>query len=367
MRMIVILITTLAIVLQLTAVTQAVKQEDHFQGIEWQKLPFEYINEDKTVLGTWNEKEYVIRIQISSLELDMKLVFPKSSKDFNGPPFGNDPPNLGKILKCKELPEYPVNMTCSKYQVYKQKEPGFITQVVTMTVKNAWSPMLTTMVKAWKTCFNGIGTMVNKTWNGLKRIADLDGEMLKGIVNWFGIIWKGLMDCIGKIWNGLRGLAEWIFITVMWADECVYKGSLWAVEWYWDSTEWLTELAWNGMEWVRDQTDWLAGVAKENASWLAKKAWIGLKRWAEWAWGEAKRLADWLWTEIKRNCKPFEPGFECALETVEFLIKFYKEFVHEHLLKIQVKIIISSWRETGYTILAVLVMNCVAVAVYKLI
>lgn len=234
-------------------------------------------------------------------------------------------------------------------------------------VKNAWSPMLTTMVKAWKTCFNGIGTMVNKTWNGLKRIADLAGEMLKGIVNWFGIIWKGLMDCIGKIWNGLRGLAEWIFITVMWADECVYKGSLWAVEWYWDSTEWLTELAWNGMEWVRDQTEWLAGVAKENASWLAEKSWIGLKRWAEWAWGEAKRLADWLWTEIKRNCSPFEPGFEYALETVEVLFKFYKEFVHEHLLKIQVKIIISSWRETGYTILAVLVMNCVVVAVYKLI
>ena len=40
---------------------------------------------------------------MSSLDLDMKLVFPgkKGSQDLNayGPPFGNDPPNLGKVFK----------------------------------------------------------------------------------------------------------------------------------------------------------------------------------------------------------------------------------------------------------------------------
>ena len=43
----------------------------------------------------------MIRIRVLSLDLDMKLVFPdkRGSLDLNSPPFGNDPPNLGKVLK----------------------------------------------------------------------------------------------------------------------------------------------------------------------------------------------------------------------------------------------------------------------------
>ena len=43
----------------------------------------------------------MIKIRVLSLDLDMKLVFPgkRGSRDLNGPPFGNDPPNLGKVLK----------------------------------------------------------------------------------------------------------------------------------------------------------------------------------------------------------------------------------------------------------------------------
>ena len=38
-----------------------------------------------------SSQEYVIKIQVLSLDLDMKLIFPEGSKDLN------DPPNLGKV------------------------------------------------------------------------------------------------------------------------------------------------------------------------------------------------------------------------------------------------------------------------------
>ncbi|PFX27555.1 uncharacterized protein LOC111327384 [Stylophora pistillata] len=365
---IVILTVALATLLQLTAVTQASKQEDNFQATEWQKLPFEDFKEETSVIGTRNEKEYVIRIQMLSLDLDMKLVFPskKGSKDLSGSIFRNDPPNLGKILKCKDLPEYPGNTTCSEHHVFKRKEPGLISQVKTM-MKNMWSFMVTTLVKGWKTCSNGVGTTVKNIWNGRKWMKDLAGKIWTRLLDWVCGVKNGLMYRVGKVWNGLKGLAEWVFIRMMWVDEYVYHGSLWAAEWYWDHTEWLTELTWNGMEWIWDHIEWLARFLKENPLWLAEKTWIGLKRWAEWTWGEAKRFADLSWNVIKKKCKPLEPALEYVLEMVQIIINFYNEYVHEHLLKIQVKIIVSSWRETGYTISAVLVMNCVMVAVYKLI
>ena len=193
--------------------------------------------------------------------------------------------------------------------MYKQKEPGMISQVGIM-MENTWTFVVTTVVKGWKTCSNGVGTMVKNIWNGMKWLMDFAGK-----------IWKGMVDCVGNVWNGLKRWAEWVFTTMMWVDEYVYFRGLWMTQWYLDSTEWLTELTWNGME-------WLAAVSKENASWLTEKTWIGSKRWAEWAWREAKRLANWSWTEFKRNCKPLEPALEYILEIGEVLIKFYSEYVH---------------------------------------
>ena len=272
--------------------------------------------------------------------------------------------------------------------------------------------MVTTVVEAWKMCSNGVGTTAKNIWNALKWLIDLACNIWIGTLEWVGRIWKGLTDCVGEIWNRLKRLAEWIFATMMWADECVYHGGLWVAERYWVCAEWLAACAWNGTEWIWDQIEWLNGVSKENASWLTKKAWIGSKQWAEWAWGEAKRLIDWSWKTIKRNGKPLEPALENVLETFSLFIKFYNEYIHgeskawweislrtewkpleiflynremaesslnffnviflftfltDHLLRIKSHIIVSTWRETGYTISVVLVMNCVVLAVYMLI
>ena len=242
-------------------------------------------------------------------------------------PYCFSPIYISQILKCKELPEYPGNMTCSDYQEYKRKEPGLIARVGTM-VKNTWSFLVTTVVEAWKMCSNGVGTTAKNIWNALKWLIDLACNIWKGTLEWVGRIWKGLTDCVGEIWNRLKRLAEWIFPTMMWADECVYHGGLWVAERYWVCAEWLAACAWNGTEWIWDQIEWLNGVSKENASWLTKKAWIGSKQWAEWAWGEAKRLIDWSWKTIKRNGKPLEPALENVLETFSLFIKFYNEYIH---------------------------------------
>ena len=50
-----------------------------------------------------------------------------------------------------------------------------------------------------------------------------------------------------------------------------------------------------------------------------------------------------------------------------FDVIFLFPFLTGHLLKIKSHIIISTWREAGYTISVVLLMNFVVLAVYKLI
>ena len=50
-----------------------------------------------------------------------------------------------------------------------------------------------------------------------------------------------------------------------------------------------------------------------------------------------------------------------------WIFPFLFVFPKEHLKNIQARIIVSTWKDTGYTIASVFIMDCVAVAVYKLL
>ncbi|RMX57567.1 hypothetical protein pdam_00005747 [Pocillopora damicornis] len=253
-------------------------------------------------------------------------------------------------------------MTCSKYNVYKRKAPGLITQAM-MMMKNTWSFTVTKLALAWEKSSDGIGTMAGLMWRGLKGLLGLVGKIWNGLL--------GLVDQVCEIWSGLTGLVDWIVSWITRLAKGMYSGSFWLAESIWNNIVYLPHLIWNGTlgmaEWVKEKIIWLAEISQKIALWSAGKTCSGSRWLAEWTWMEAKWSAEWIWKVIERSCKPIEPVFEYLWETIEVVTQFYNEYVHEHVIKIQSHLVFSTWRETAYTISTVLVLNCVVVTVYMLI
>ena len=228
-----------------------------------------------------------------------------------------------QILNCKELPEYPRNMTCSKYNVYKRKAPGLITQAM-MMMKNTWSFTVTKLALAWEKSSDGIGNMAGLMWRGLKGLLGLVGKIWNGLL--------GLVDQVCEIWSGLTGLVDWIVTWITRLAKGMYSGSFWLAESIWNNIVYLPHLIWNGTlgmaEWAKEKIIWLAEISQKIALWSAGKTWSGSRWLAEWTWMEAKWSAEWTWKVIERSCKPIEPVLEYLWETIEVVTEFYNEYVH---------------------------------------
>ncbi|XP_078379433.1 uncharacterized protein LOC144662496 isoform X2 [Oculina patagonica] len=91
------------------------------------------------------EKDYVVKMEINSLKLNMKLVLEftedKDSADVNSTPNGNRTPKYGKIHKGKKYMYGRNDSTCPEYKPFISRLPGVIYPLSwrqDMTTKISW-------------------------------------------------------------------------------------------------------------------------------------------------------------------------------------------------------------------------------------
>ena len=204
-----------------------------------------------------------------------------------------------QIFKCKEIPEYLRNTTCSDHDVFEITNPGLISR------------------------------MWNFTVSVMTQVHDGTLEMTSGI-------WKKCIMVsrvvIGKVWYGLQYI--WIG-TVNWTRE---------------KLEWFSDLTWNGAKrWVGkllwNCTEWLAWVLWNGLGGLAAKIWSGLQCLvdftmtatyliAEMVQNKSAELIQMVIYGVTWIVEPFVPVF-CYIADVA--VDLYFDFLHGKLTLLRIE------------------------------
>nr|XP_058942777.1 uncharacterized protein LOC131771039 [Pocillopora verrucosa] len=195
-------------------------------------------NEHKMMMMTakWDNK-IAVKIQIPSMDVELKLIYEKDFIEVNSKAYGYIRPKHSKIFKCKEIPEYLRNTTCSDHEVFEITTPALISRMWNFTVSvmtQVRDGTLEMTSGIWKKCIMVSRVVIGKVWYGLKYTWIGTVNWTREKFEWFSdLTWNGAKRWLGKLlWNCTEWLA-WIL---------------------WNGLGWLAERVWNGLQCLADFT-----------------------------------------------------------------------------------------------------------------
>ena len=214
-----------------------------------------------------------------------------------------------QIFKCKEIPEYLRNTTCSDHEVFEITTPALISRMWNFTVSvmtQVRDGTLEMTSGIWKKCIMVSRVVIGKVWYGLQ-------------YTWIGTV------------NWTREKFEW-FSDLTWTGAKRWLGKL-----LWNCTEWLAWILWNGL------------------GWLAERVWNGLQCLADFT-----MTATYLFAEMVQNksaeliqmmiygvtwiVEPFVPVFSYITDVA---VDLYFGFLHgkSTLLRIEFPLHKLAWQQ----------------------
>ena len=121
-----------------------------------------------------------------------------------------------QIFKCKEIPEYLRNTTCSDHEVFEITTPALISRMwnFTMSVMTQVHDGTLEMTSGiWKKCIMVSRVVIGKVWYGLQYIWIGTVNWTREKFEWFSdLTWNGAKRWLGKLlWN----CTEW-FAWILW-------------------------------------------------------------------------------------------------------------------------------------------------------
>ncbi|XP_078361344.1 uncharacterized protein LOC144645664 [Oculina patagonica] len=302
------LLTALTFFLLLSYLTYPAEREETFKTQEKQDFFFKDFTHDTTVTGSWVDKDYVVKMEINSIKLNMKLVFEftenKNSADVNSTPNGNRTPKYGKIHKAKKYMYGRNDSTCPEYKPFIPRLPDLIYPL-------SWRQDMTIKVSR----------LADNLWNGIQCLT----ECIWSCVTWIGEVMR----------NGVTWMGRSICNGVTWMGKSICNGVTWMGRSIWNCVIWVGQL-------IRIGVTWMSVSMWNCVTWMAETMWIGI-----------------LWTG-----ELFIPAFNYVADAV---VKFYDEYLDDFVSRIQAYIVVLIWKDVLYTILTVFAMNFTLYVVYLLI
>ena len=119
-----------------------------------------------------------------------------------------------QIFKCKEIPEYLRNTTCSDHEVFEITTPALISRMWNFTVSvmtQVRDGTLEMTSGIWKKCIMVSRVVIGKVWYGLQYTWIGTVNWTREKFEWFSdLTWNGVKRWLGKLlWNCTEWLA-WI-------------------------------------------------------------------------------------------------------------------------------------------------------------
>ncbi|XP_058942775.2 uncharacterized protein [Pocillopora verrucosa] len=257
--------------------------------------------------GKWNNK-IAVKVQIPSMDVELKLIYEKNSIEVNSKAYGYARPKHSKIFKCKEIPEYLRNTTCSDHEVFEITTPALISRMWNFTVSvmtQVHDGTLEMTSGIWKKCIMVSRVVIGKVWYGLQYI-------------WIGTV------------NWTREKFEW-FSDLTWIGAKRWVGKL-----IWNCTEWLAWILWNGLQCLADFTITATYVFSEMVQ------------------NKSAELIQMMIYGVTWIVKPFVPVI-CYIADVA--VDLYFGFLHDHVKQIETRFDFVSWQDGVYAFSAGLVVN----------